>query len=60
VFLKPVTTCPLLGTTPPTVTRHGEQLVQNSTGRVSQVWPFLILDFWKLTPRPDPESFVFS
>jgi 4-hydroxyacetophenone monooxygenase len=33
---------------------------KNSTGRVSQVWPFPILDFWKLTRRPDPENFVFS
>ena len=33
---------------------------KNSTGRVSQVWPFPILDFWKLTRRPDPDNFVFG
>ena len=33
---------------------------KNSTGRVSQVWPFPILDFWELTREPDPENFVFD
>jgi 4-hydroxyacetophenone monooxygenase len=33
---------------------------KNSTGRVSQVWPFPILDFWKRTRSPDPENFVFE
>jgi 4-hydroxyacetophenone monooxygenase len=33
---------------------------KNSTGRVSQVWPFPILDFWELTRQPDPENFVFD
>ncbi|MGZ4505614.1 MAG: flavin-containing monooxygenase [Blastococcus sp.] len=30
------------------------------TGRVSQVWPLPILDFWKLTREPDPANFVLD
>jgi 4-hydroxyacetophenone monooxygenase len=29
-------------------------------GRVSQVWPFPILDYWNLTRNPDPENFVLG
>jgi 4-hydroxyacetophenone monooxygenase len=29
-------------------------------GRVSQVWPFPILDYWKLTRSPDPENFLLG
>jgi 4-hydroxyacetophenone monooxygenase len=33
---------------------------KNSTGRVSQVWPFPILDFWQQTRNLEPENFVFT
>jgi 4-hydroxyacetophenone monooxygenase len=29
-------------------------------GRVSQVWPFPILDYWNLTRKPLPENFLFG
>jgi 4-hydroxyacetophenone monooxygenase len=31
---------------------------KNRLGRVSQNWPFAIIDYWKATRAPDPEHFV--
>ena len=33
---------------------------KNATGRVSQVWPFTILDFWNMTRDVDTTAFVFE
>ncbi len=33
---------------------------QNSTGRVSQVWPFPITDYWTITERVVPEDYRLS
>ena len=30
------------------------------TGRVSQNWPFRLIDYWNATLEPDPEDFVLS
>jgi 4-hydroxyacetophenone monooxygenase len=31
---------------------------KNDTGRVSQNWPFSLLEFWQLTRQVDPEDYV--
>jgi 4-hydroxyacetophenone monooxygenase len=33
---------------------------KNSTGRVSQNWPFKLVDYWNATIKPDPKDFVLS
>ncbi len=33
---------------------------KNETGRVSQNWPFSLLDYWKGTLAPNPTDFVFE
>ena len=33
---------------------------KNETGRVSQNWPFALVDYWKGTLAPDPADFVFT
>jgi len=33
---------------------------KNSKGRVTQNWPFTLLEFWSLTRNPNPADFVFS
>lgn len=33
---------------------------KNETGRVSQNWPFPIVDYWYATLKPDPADFVFE
>lgn len=32
---------------------------KNAKGRVTQNWPFTLLEFWQRTRRPDPEDFDF-
>ncbi|MFW6092427.1 MAG: SDR family NAD(P)-dependent oxidoreductase [Pseudomonadota bacterium] len=32
---------------------------KNDQGRVTQNWPFSLLEFWERTRAPDPEDFVF-
>jgi 4-hydroxyacetophenone monooxygenase len=33
---------------------------KNATGRVSQNWPFPLVDYWKATLQPNPNDFVFG
>ena len=33
---------------------------KNATGRVSQNWPFPIVDYWTATVVPNPEDFVLE
>ena len=33
---------------------------KNQHGRVTQNWPFTLLDFWKQTRAPDPEDYTFT
>ena len=33
---------------------------KNETGRVSQNWPFALVDYWKGTLEPDPGDFIFT
>ena len=33
---------------------------KNEHGRVTQNWPFTLLDFWKQSREPDPEDYVFT
>jgi 4-hydroxyacetophenone monooxygenase len=31
---------------------------KNASGRITQNWPFSLLEFWQWTRRPDPADFV--
>lgn len=33
---------------------------KNSLGRVSQNWPFRLVDYWNVTIKPDPKDFIMS
>ncbi len=33
---------------------------KNATGRVSQNWPFPLVDYWKATLGPNPQDFTFG
>jgi len=33
---------------------------KNSAGRVSQNWPFPLVDYWSATIKPDPKDFLFD
>ncbi|MBL6952022.1 MAG: NAD(P)/FAD-dependent oxidoreductase [Alphaproteobacteria bacterium] len=33
---------------------------KNSQGRVTQNWPFTLLDFWTRTKAPNPDDYIFS
>ncbi|HEY2662456.1 MAG TPA: NAD(P)/FAD-dependent oxidoreductase [Caulobacteraceae bacterium] len=33
---------------------------KNQTGRVSQNWPFRLIDYWNATLKPNPDDFVLS
>lgn len=33
---------------------------KNEAGRVSQNWPFALVDYWRATLEPDPEDFVLT
>lgn len=33
---------------------------KNETGRVSQNWPFALMDYWRATLAPDPNDFVLT
>lgn len=33
---------------------------KSETGRVSQNWPFLLVDYWRATLKPDPADFVLD
>jgi 4-hydroxyacetophenone monooxygenase len=33
---------------------------KNETGRVSQNWPFALVDYWRLTLAPDPADFTLA
>jgi 4-hydroxyacetophenone monooxygenase len=32
---------------------------KNASGRITQNWPFTLLEFWRQTREPDPEEFNF-
>jgi len=32
---------------------------KNSSGRVTSCLPFRIIDYWKMTKKPDPEDYLF-
>jgi 4-hydroxyacetophenone monooxygenase len=38
---------------------HVSSWYKNATGRVSQNWPFPIVDYWSRTREPDPADFQF-
>jgi 4-hydroxyacetophenone monooxygenase len=33
---------------------------KNASGRVTQNWPFPLLEYWQRTRRPDPEDYVLQ
>ena len=33
---------------------------QNATGRVSQNWPFRLIDYWTATLKPNPDDFILD
>lgn len=33
---------------------------KNEKGRVSQNWPFALVDYWRAALAPDPDEFVLS
>src|SRR5690606_34500479 len=33
---------------------------KNKKGRVSQNWPFLLVDYWEATRAPNPDDFILS
>lgn len=33
---------------------------KSETGRVSQNWPFLLVDYWRATLKPDPADFLLD
>jgi 4-hydroxyacetophenone monooxygenase len=33
---------------------------KNARGRITQNWPFTLLEYWQRTRQPDPEDFVLS
>ena len=33
---------------------------KNEKGRVSQNWPFLLVDYWEATRAPNPDDFVLT
>ena len=33
---------------------------KNASGRITQNWPFSLLEFWQQTREPAPEDFVFG
>jgi 4-hydroxyacetophenone monooxygenase len=33
---------------------------KSASGRVSQNWPFPLVDYWKVTQKPDPADFIFD
>ncbi len=38
----------------------GDQLVQERLGRVSQNWPFPLVDYWTATLAPNPADFLIG
>jgi 4-hydroxyacetophenone monooxygenase len=38
---------------------HVNSWYKNDRGRVSQNWPFNVIEFWQQTRRPSPEDFTF-
>ncbi|MGI8839231.1 MAG: hypothetical protein ACR2F8_00340, partial [Caulobacteraceae bacterium] len=39
---------------------HVTSWYKNATGRVSQNWPFPLVDYWNATVAPNPEDFVLE
>jgi 4-hydroxyacetophenone monooxygenase len=39
---------------------HVRSWYKNAKGRVTQNWPFTLLEYWKQTKAPDPEDFNFA
>jgi 4-hydroxyacetophenone monooxygenase len=39
---------------------HVSSWYKNKFGRVSQNWPFGLIDYWRATLKPNPEDFVFE
>ncbi len=35
-------------------------IMRNSKGRVTQNWPFTLLEYWTRTRTPDPADFVLT
>jgi 4-hydroxyacetophenone monooxygenase len=33
---------------------------RNKTGRISQIWPFTLLEFWRRTQAPNPRDYVLG
>jgi len=41
-------------------TPHVRSWYKNSKGRVTQNWPFTLLEFWNQTQAPDPADYIFT
>jgi len=39
---------------------HVSSWYKNATGRVSQNWPFPLVDYWNATVAPNPDDFVLG
>lgn len=39
---------------------HVNTWYKNASGRVSQNWPFSLLEFWQRTRRPDPDDYLLT
>ena len=39
---------------------HVSSWYKNAFGRVSQNWPFGLIDYWRATLKPDPDDFVLE
>lgn len=39
---------------------HVQSWYKNSKGRVTQNWPFTLIEFWRQTRAPNPEDYIFG
>ncbi len=39
---------------------HVNTWYKNASGRVSQNWPFSLLEFWQRTRKPDPDDYILT
>ena len=35
-------------------------LSANASGRITQNWPFTLVEFWQQTREPDPDDYLFG
>ena len=39
---------------------HVTSWYKNEAGRVTQNWPFPLVDYWQATLKPNPDDFILS